>query len=234
MNDREKIIDKIKKCLRLSVSSNPHEAAAALRQATALMEKHGIDHQDILLSDVAEADAKSGAKEAPPVWESKLARVVANAFGCEMFFVGSWSAGHWRFIGCGPAPEIATYSFQVLARQCRKARADYIKTTLRRCKTATKTKRADLFCLSWVHEIARTVHAFAADQRQRDAIAAYLEKHYSQTLKPLSPTDRAAKKKGLNGRDIGDMIAGRIAAKDAVLNRGVAVGESRKALENKG
>jgi hypothetical protein len=231
MTDREKIIDKIKKCLRLSASSNPHEAAAALRQATALMEKHGIDHQDILLSDVAEADAKSGAKKAPPVWESKLSRVVANAFGCERFFV---RGGHWCFIGCGPVPEIATYTFQVLARQCRKARSDFIKTTLKRCKTATKTKRADLFCLSWVIEIAKTVHAFAADQKQRDAIEAYVEKRYSQALKPFSPTDRTAKKKGLNGRDISDMIAGRIAAKDAVLNRGVGMGESRNALENKG
>lgn len=32
MMDRAKAIDKIKKCLRLARSSNPHEAAAALRQ----------------------------------------------------------------------------------------------------------------------------------------------------------------------------------------------------------
>lgn len=33
MSDKSKILDKIKKCLALSKSSNQHEAQAALRQA---------------------------------------------------------------------------------------------------------------------------------------------------------------------------------------------------------
>ena len=41
--DLDPIIGKIKKCLSLSQSDNPHEAASALRQAQALMRKHGLD-----------------------------------------------------------------------------------------------------------------------------------------------------------------------------------------------
>lgn len=40
MND-QRILERIKKCLALSQSSEPHEAAAALRQAQKLMEMHG-------------------------------------------------------------------------------------------------------------------------------------------------------------------------------------------------
>ena len=47
--DQEKIIDKIKKCLALAKSDNPHEAATALRQAQKLMEQHNLTEQDISL-----------------------------------------------------------------------------------------------------------------------------------------------------------------------------------------
>ncbi|MFC0020178.1 DUF2786 domain-containing protein [Neisseria gonorrhoeae] len=40
--DKEKVLDKIKKCLALGRSANEHEAAQALRQAQALMEKYKV------------------------------------------------------------------------------------------------------------------------------------------------------------------------------------------------
>lgn len=42
MEDMQTIIDKISKCLALSKSANEHEAAIALRQAQALMQKYKI------------------------------------------------------------------------------------------------------------------------------------------------------------------------------------------------
>ena len=57
--EHEKIIDKIKKCLALSNSDNPHEAAAGLRQAQKLMQMHGLNELDIELSDVQEMRAKA-------------------------------------------------------------------------------------------------------------------------------------------------------------------------------
>ena len=55
--DKEKILDKIKKCLALSKSANEHEAAQALKQAQALMEKHEVNAVDIALSEVSEQKA---------------------------------------------------------------------------------------------------------------------------------------------------------------------------------
>ena len=43
VSDHAKIMDRIKKCLALSASSNEHEAEAALRQARKLMEAHHIN-----------------------------------------------------------------------------------------------------------------------------------------------------------------------------------------------
>ena len=51
--DLDPIIGKIKKCLSLSQSDNPHEAASALRQAQALMRKHGLDEVAMANAEVA-------------------------------------------------------------------------------------------------------------------------------------------------------------------------------------
>lgn len=54
MEDMQTIIDKISKCLALSKSANEHEAAIALRQAQALMQKYKISEKQILISDIKE------------------------------------------------------------------------------------------------------------------------------------------------------------------------------------
>lgn len=48
--DKKAAIEKIRKCLALAKSANEHEAAAALRQAQALMRKYGVEDGDILMA----------------------------------------------------------------------------------------------------------------------------------------------------------------------------------------
>jgi hypothetical protein len=50
--DKNKAIEKIKKCLALGKSANEHEAAQALKQAQALMREYGISDADVALSDI--------------------------------------------------------------------------------------------------------------------------------------------------------------------------------------
>jgi hypothetical protein len=103
----DRIIDKVKKCIALSKSDNPHEAAAALRQAQALMRKHGIDEAGIVASEVSAADVehKSGNTARPPAWETMLMMLVGTAFGCKGMFVpapkvnGRRGAGSYRYVG---------------------------------------------------------------------------------------------------------------------------------------
>ena len=173
--NKEDAIEKIKKCLALSSSSNEHEAETALRQAQALMAKYGIDEDDMLAAGVSEAHAKAGADKHPANWEAALAHKVADAFGCNIIFKSSWhDGGRWAFIGCDPSPDIAMYAFQVLYRQLKRQRAEHIKTALKRCKTATKTRRADLFCEGWVHTVAGKISSFAGSEEQDAKIDAFM------------------------------------------------------------
>lgn len=229
--ERKKIFDKIKKCLALSASSNEHEAEAALRQARALMEKHGIDDEDMLAYEASEQHAKAGAMRKPVSYENALVGKVADTFGCEVIFkAGYWNKpGQWVFIGCGVAPEIASYAFQVLLRQCKRARAEHIKSRLKRCKPATKTRRADLFCEGWLYAVSGKIEALAGNERKASAIEAYIAKYYP-TLGSLTSRDR---NDGRNLRDheYDDFASGNHVGKKAELNRGVGGADATLALE---
>lgn len=225
----DSIIAKIKKCLALSASSNEHEAEAALRQASKLMAAHGITDLDVQAAEAEERRAKAGAKSQPANWETILAVRVGDAFGCQVIFVGSWSRkGEWCFVGCGAASEVSHYAFTVLHRQAKRAREEHITSRLKRCKAATKTRRADLFCEGWVRSVVGTIAVFAGSERQTAAIDAYMAKHHPR-LGTLQSRNRNDGRK-LRDHEYDDYTAGSRSGRDAQLNRGVGGAEQPLAL----
>lgn len=227
MSDRERIIDKIKKCLALSASSNEHEAEAALRQARKLMDTYGISDLDVEAAAASERRAKAGARCRPSNWETCLASKIADTFGCQLIFAGGMG-GEWAFIGCAAAPEISEYAFKVLYRQALRARDAHIEVRLKRCKPGTKTRRADLFCEGWVQSVTGKIAAFAGTADQSQAIDIYVANRY-RNLASVNARDRNAGR-NLRNHEYGDWAAGRRSGKDAELNRGVGSAE-RLALE---
>jgi len=131
--NRDQALAKIKKCMALGRSANPHEAAAAMRQAQKLMAEHGLSDTDVELSDVSETTCAAALNA--PDWEVFLANVVAQAFGCDVLWTATrkWIGHKPRrqmavlFIGVGSHPEIAGYAWQVLDRQCARQRLDHIR-----------------------------------------------------------------------------------------------------------
>lgn len=230
-NERDKIIAKIKKCLALSASSNEHEAAAALRQAKKLMEQYSISDLDMAAAEAGEKRARSGATQNPANWEAVIAAKVADAFACRVIFATNRMkrCGEWRFIGAGAMPEVAEYAFRVLHRQCKTARAEHIKSKLKRCKPAIKVRRADLFCDGWVQAVVGLIASFAGGEVNCAAVDAYMANNYSN-LVDLKARDR---NDGRNLRDheYDDLYSGRCSGRDAQLNRGIGGAEERKALQ---
>ncbi|WP_426111274.1 DUF2786 domain-containing protein [Pseudomonas sp. DSP3-2-2] len=213
--DYSKAVDKIKKLLRLAASDNPHEAAAAMRQARSLMEKFRIEAVDVALSDIQESASRSGSKVNPVSWEANLAGCVKRAYSCEFLFMAG--IGEWRFIG--EFAEVASYTMTVLLRQLRKARQGFISEKLSRCKASTKTKRADVFCDAWVYQVRKEVMAFAGSAVPSPAAAAYMLRHHPDTTQS-KPLHRNSGKQ-LSNRTVTDAMHGILAASDVRLNHGV-------------
>ncbi len=221
---RDEALDKIKKCLALAASPEAHEAAAAMRQAQKLMAQFGLTETDVTLADVAEV--KQQAQNAPMVrWEASLAAMVARAFGCETFTTQRMqlrSGPNWRrnrfygFVGIGPAPEVAGYAFDVLARQCAKDRRRYFGLQSKNCKAKTKVARGDLYAEGWIAGVSDKLDQFAGNVRDAALIARWMELNHPG----LEAADIKSRVKGKNVTH-NDWQQGRAAGRQAELNQAV-------------
>lgn len=220
--DKDTALRKIQKCLALSKSSEPHEAARAMQQAQALMRQFDIDHPELLAAGVSEDWTKSRAKKTPPSYEVWLANVVAKAFACNLMFSRKWSGrdieGGYVFIGVGASAEVAAYSFSVLNRKLIKARAEYTTKFLQRYKR-NKVAAADLFCDGWVYGVSQAVLPNPPDEERQAAIDAYRRLHGMDTGRQVKTTSRELADTGAAGRH---SLNGESAGKKEQLNAGLA------------
>ena len=236
--NKKTVIEKIKKCLALSKSANQHEAAAALRQAMAFMEKYKIDADDPELLGIAEASILGSGSQKPTVFEAVLANAIAQMMGCKVILSGDIKitkdlsfkkVAAWKFIGFDPAPEIASYAFDVLFRQLKKARSVFISENLKRVQIkANKVKRADLFCEGWVIEATKLVSDLNPDKEKMEQIQAYVQQKHN--VRNSKPTDRNKKTNTNTDRAQNDLHAGRQAGKSAKLNNAMNGGAPMEKL----
>lgn len=178
----ERILNKIKKCLALSTSSEPHEAASALRQAQKLMELHGVSVEAIKMSDISEQKIKSKTSVSKPKhWENKLLKTVGRAFGCDLYWSSSSSYargkdvfGSYTYVGIKQQVELATYTAEVMQRKLMKAKAEYVGSLGDHLTRQVKIQRSDGFCLGWVASVAETIHTFANTEETQGLITSYI------------------------------------------------------------
>lgn len=217
--DREDILAKVKKCLDLAKSGNENEAAAAMRQARKLMDLHALSETEVLAVGAGQSTAKSAVANIPPSWENQLANRIGRAFGCRVIFSQGLCQGQWIFVGIPPNHEIAAYSMDVLYRQLRRARTEFMGAKLKRFKKANKTRRADLFCEAWVYAACAQLTKAAASEAETAVIDAYMQTHFSN-LGELRPVNRNAGR-DIDHKDAAAIEAGRSAGSNAELHRGV-------------
>lgn len=230
---RDEALQKIKKCLALAASPEPHEAAAAMRQAQKLMEQFGLTAGDVSMADIAESSQR--AVNVPLVkWEAWIAGLVAKAFGCTHYSSERSVLGpnftrrtqrSFVFIGVGAAPEVAGYAFDVLARQCAKDRRAHMGKQSKNCKPKTKVARGDVFAEGWVAGVQAKLTAFVQPKAETELIAQYMTKHYPD-MEAGKLTDRTT---GKNTKD-DDFGKGLAAGRNANLNHGVSGREQQKQI----
>ena len=175
----KRILDKIKKCLKLAKSaSNENEAAAAMRSAQALMEKHRISAKEVGFADIDEKRTVCGVNRVVK-YQAMFINLIERAFGVDAFITHNTFAGsEIRFIGIAPQPELATYCWDVLWPKLKSDRAAYVKKQSNRCKRSTKVARGDRFAEGWVLAIYQQVSTFARTESENELIESYKSHHY--------------------------------------------------------
>ncbi len=119
---REKILDRIKKLLRVARGqANEHESAGAAATAERLMREYQVSHSDVVLDELARGDAIGhqdiGAWRCCPRWKGLLAVAVARLFDCEVDRCDHPErAGHetLRFYGYSADVLVARWTFEYL------------------------------------------------------------------------------------------------------------------------
>lgn len=217
--DIEKIIQRIRKCLALSGSSEPNEATAALRQAQKLMEKFGVSEDQIRMSEVKESACTAGRSvQTPPAWLTEIAHVVSAAFGVEHFYNITLSgACKFVFVGVGPAAEVASYTFTVLRRKCTSARDQYYRR--QRGRRASRVRRADAYAWGWAVAVRAKVREFA--QTTPKIVGQYLQIRHPGLVN-YKPVARHEDENGMH------RLAGWISGQGVELHHGVAGSEPLK------
>lgn len=218
MND---ILRKIKRCLALANSSNPNEAATALRHAQALMAKHGLTKEDVAASEVSSRNARADAGHSPPLHVLMLARMIAGAFGCEFIYTPTHNGRRWQggfeFYGFGTAPEIAGYAFEVLGRQLKRDRRLYLDSLSKRIKRATRVRRGDLYAQGWVKAASVKVVPLQRSEAQDKALATFAKQQWPDTDQALA-TDNTEKAKP---QDFEAFVKGHVDGQKVSLHHGV-------------
>lgn len=239
-----KVLKKIKKCLSLSSSSNPNEAATALRQAHALMEKHGVSSHEITMSDIGEAtvDSKTMARDKPAHWETLLVALVGRAFGCQMLVqrmlypqgLGHANEGRFIFVGLKQQAEIASYTATVLIRKCKSSRQKWVSENLSGLGRgipggkAKMTRMGDAFAEGWVNSIGKLVADFANPPEVVEAISRHIDAQASGNKAPT----RSIHNNGLDRNEQIALAIGMKAAQGESLYRPMDTSDAPLALES--
>lgn len=226
--DKQKALEKIKKCLALSRSANEHEAAQALKQAQALMRAHQINDLELALADVYEHSTQ--AAQSLPKWQWMLATLCFRAFGCRCYLSPSYAReSKLFFVGIGGRPELAAYAYEVLLRQLKKSRREFIATELKRIRLAkNKNYRADVYCEGWVSVVWTQVQEFAQSVAEKALLKQYMDvRHGDLTTGGVRSANADRHAKAQAGKD---WQTGVTAGKDAQLHHAMGVQE-RKQLE---
>lgn len=211
--NRESAIRKILSCLRLGASANPNEAAAAIRQAKALMDKYGLTEADALTSGVkcesAKTRSRGGNLPESLLW---LANVVAKAYGCRPVIHRSWSDTRIDFYGVGSAPKIAGYAFTVLRRQLERSQAQHV---ARVRKAANREARREAFARGWVSAVSALLPVGPPSVEHATAVALRVDSIAGAT------TAEARGSNGTGKSGWSDQAAGFAAGKSARLHSGL-------------
>jgi hypothetical protein len=123
--DRESALDKIRKCLALSKSSNANEAAIALRQAQKLMQEFGIDPTIAHSPKIDEAAIRPNGVTVTH-WEISLAITVAATLGIRSYRAKNNGMPQTIYYGNADRVSLAEYAHVSLRRAIIKARTEYV------------------------------------------------------------------------------------------------------------
>jgi hypothetical protein len=176
---RKEILGKIQKCLAMAEDGrgNANEAATALRMAQALMRQHGLSETDVVAAQAEERRAKAATWTQVKPWEHRLARLVSETFGVQLYWAqGSSTAqrlGDWVYYGDPMRAELAVYAHAVLQRHITKARTRFVAELPSYMRRGEKASEAETFIDGFLTTVRASCAPLVPSKKEQTALDAY-------------------------------------------------------------
>lgn len=228
---QETTANKIKKLLRLSKSSNEHEAALALQKAHNILAQSGMSMTDVEVAtaEVKETIKKTGYKRMP-LWVATLGHVIAGHTYTKMLTTNA----NIYFIGDAVDCEVASYMFDYLYKTVKGMSKEYTKQFYNKIPLHRTITLSYSYALGVVRTIKDKVDAMKPAEVEKTvtgtelvvvkqaAINGYLEQKYPK----LEVRKRQAS--NLSGQAF---LAGMVDGKDVSVHTGIKNTENIKQLQ---
>jgi hypothetical protein len=177
---RAKLLDKIKKCLALSGSPEPHEAAAAMRQAQKLMNSLGVTAEEVEAPTVFETEVKTREGYGNCRYMNHLSTLIEEAFGVEVVYSrnpGTANRLNVRYFGTGARVKLAEYTHRVLQRALEEAWATFLL-----CRPHLKSMggKRQAFYIGWLFAVKRQVSTVVPPEVEQRAVKVYLARKFGE------------------------------------------------------
>ncbi|MGO2959573.1 MAG: DUF2786 domain-containing protein [Acetobacter sp.] len=197
---KNKAMERLKKLLALSRSTNEHEAASALCKAQELMRELSISEDDLELTDYAAIEADSYLVRpgySIPVYVSLLRRLVSKAFGCDAIWDEQPAKYRLTWLGQRSKEEVSAYSWTVLARLIKAKRAYYKFTAMLGVHTPGKREAlADIYCEGWVSGVSQNILPESLSDKEQRLLDLFVKQKFPHT------TDAKRRGAALTGQDV--------------------------------
>lgn len=159
---RERIIERVRKLLALSNSSNEHEAALAAAHAQRLLAEHNLAMSELEMQEEGAGEVELKVAKTVPKWLSSLFATVANAFDCFPIVTTNQEHSRLRFIGVGEDPGVAACTLQYLIKELRRLASGYLSSLELRDAGLSATDRQRIrtsYLLGGVHGVRQAMAA---------------------------------------------------------------------------
>lgn len=116
MSNISSVIDKVKKLLALSKSSNANEAAAAAATANRLIDQYRLEESEIELSNSVQEDIFVDTESLYETgrltqWKSTLASILAHHYGCAIYNHKGYRKNAFKLVGRKSDITVVRYMF---------------------------------------------------------------------------------------------------------------------------
>lgn len=138
--EQDRIIERIRKLLRLSQSANPHEAALAAQRVQQMLSEYNLTIDSIGCdADTASArQVNRKTRKALEKWAHVLAVRTARVFGCDYYH--NAFTGETSFVGVGADPEVCGWMYGYLYKTLLRLASTHMRGPARRLRSS-KSKR---------------------------------------------------------------------------------------------